>query len=120
MSAVLGKYLISLNIVSLNIVSPVFDYFDNSKFEALYKAISASNLRHLSISPTTKRRRRRFTETAVFSDFPLLGINSMLHSRIEKFELSYWALNVSPLLPILNAIPEDIKELKVVMIIVMT
>ena len=78
MSRVLGDKLNPLNIKSLEIIEPVFDSFDDSKFEALYEAVSQSKLENLSIKwPLIRAPTRR----PIFSLLPLSGIDRLASSK---------------------------------------
>lgn len=115
MSRVLGYHLKRINIQTLEIINPVLDYYDDAKFKALYEAISKSNLKQLTFTPILKRVSRRLRESVEISEFPLYGREGILLSGIETFEWEYCPLNdVSPLLFIVQVLPETLRKLKVI------
>lgn len=112
MSHVLGDKLNSLNIKSLEIIEPIFSSFDDSKFAALYEAVSQSNLENLSIKwPSIRAPNGR----PLFSSLPLSGIQQLASSnKLKSLEIGYgYDINASPLSSILRGIPKNLQLLKV-------
>lgn len=112
MSRVLGDKLNPLNILSLVIFKPVIDNLDDSKFEALYEAISLSKLKSLEISRPSITGHLK---TPILSPFPLNGIEKLaLSKELQDLELNYsYDNNASPLLSLLRGLPENLRSLKV-------
>jgi len=110
MSAVLGKYLISLNVERLEIKKPVFDYFNESKFKALYQAIYESKLKYFSIINVLKRA----DNILGLSEFPLDGIDMFSKSHVESIYLGCWGGQTgSTLSDIVRELPTSLRELAV-------
>lgn len=111
MSAVLGKYLISLNIERLEISRPFLDVFDNSHFTSLYEAISKTELKYFSVTHVMIRWSPSLYGS---SEFPLHGISMLSKSQVESFNLGYlgWPTG-STLLDLVRALPITLRELAV-------
>lgn len=113
MSSIVGNHLKLLNIECLKIISPVLDYFDDSKFKALYEAISVSNVKRLELTPIMVRTSSGPFQYA-FSDLPISGIEILSNSGIQTLVLEYrGSTNASRLPSILKVLPNTIKDFTV-------
>lgn len=112
MSLALGRFLLEFNVERLEIKHPVLQNFDNSIFQSLYQAISASRVTQFTITLPIKR----FYPAMIIRPLkiPLLGIQSLSNSNIKSFELnSFSNYRISQFPRIWPALPRELKELKV-------
>lgn len=101
----------TLNVEKLAIVDPIFDSYDDSKFKALYEGISQSNVLSLVIRLPMIRVQ---AEMPILS-FPQTGIEKLsLSKELKLLDVQYsYENNESPLFPILQALPANLKSLTV-------
>lgn len=112
MSLILVDKLKVLNIQNLEIINPVFDIYDDSKFEALYEAISKSKLRKFVVNrPTVNGRTQRSMEYLL----PLVGFDKLHTSKeLNDLEVRFnYVSDSSPTLSILNGLPKNLRSLTV-------
>lgn len=118
MSRVIGNSIESLNIESLEMENTVFDYFDHSKFEALYEGISNSTkLATFKLGGLFCKQGTSDLQILSQSEIPLYGIEKLSKSRIQNMNITFAKL--SPRDYILNTLPIHLRELSVFFLIIL-
>lgn len=115
MPHVLGSNLVRLSIESLEILDVIFNTNDDTKFEALYEAISKSKkLKNLKLESAQVRSGESEEEIIQDCIFPTSGFENLKTSSVTTLSLFYDHDDFdSPLETILNGLPKNLEELEV-------
>lgn len=112
MAHVLANSLQVLNIKVLDILDTIIDYFDDSKFEALYEGISKSKVLHtFKLGGLLKRLGPLGRQNVLNSEIPLHGIEKISQSSINNIDIIFG--NSFPLNLFLDVLPRQLRSLRV-------